>query len=679
LAALALLVSCCFFFSQQANAQDNTVAVAGETDRIERTENILGNNQSDWNGTLTTCYDSGCWGGTSGGRSPSFDTGEQSGAIRFGYVGSTLSQNIAIQNVLEANTGISLEGYQYSWEIKNADVDYESTNGARGQDPLRVTVSVYDNNNQIVDQRTFDYSYHIDDWTYFSGVEWFNGNYLADDLNSVQLEVYGKDAGFWAGWYGPEFKNYNIQLLYSVDACISDPLSDTNCPGYEKAYTEMMCTTDALYDPTCPGYQEAYALANIVQQDTSNNDGSDSVDTSTDIGVSNTGEVNVESVVNSSISEPVEEVTIVEDTNTEQSMGVVEDLIQQEATQQTVLETIEETQQQEVAVVEDPQQESLEKANSLDLESMSPREVLNTLSSLGILGNETTNGVGDPTGLGETSATDTTSSSPLPDVVSNSISQSSSAMTGSSDGTTSNDDGSYSSTESSIEISSASSLPNAGIPDSMSASDFGVQPDGSYTMLAEIDGAVYQVTLATPEPSQNPVVTGGDPSKDLNSIFGGPELIADNTQVTAYAEEQNTRHESFAKTMLRDRIRNINQPLTSQSIDMGEADEKFVQKVTEESYEESDALSEGDVSQAEVVAEMNTNEEFDAYRGVEIEQTEFYSVREIYPTTIPENQRGLRNGLAQQILHNQMVDMQYNSENIDIDNYYNNEKGVNND
>lgn len=645
MAALALLVSCCFFYSQQANAQDNTVAVAGKADAIEQTGNILGNSQNDWNGTLTTCYDSKCWGGTSGGRSPSFDMGEQFGAIRFGYVGSTLSQNIAIQNVLEANTGISLEGYQYSWEIKNADVDYESTNGARGQDPLRVTVSVYDNNNQIVDQRTFDYSYHIDNWTYFAGVEWFNGNYLADDLNSVQLEVYGKDAGFWAGWYGPEFKNYNVQLLYTVDACISDPLSSTNCPGYEKAYTEMMCLSDALYDTSCPGYAEAYAIQNITNNETSIDDGS-SVDTGSG-GIANDGSVDETSIANAGIEESVDtgevviEPVVVE--TTDNNATATETLIEQQT--QTVTKTEEIAQATEQS---DPQQEALEEANSMDLSNMSPLEVVNALKDLGILDNEMTNGVGDPTGIGSEMSTAT--SSPLPDVVTSSISQSTSEMTGSDDGTTENDDGSF---------SSAESLPNGGIPDSMSASDFGVQSDGSYSMLAEIDGAVYQVILPTPELSQNPMATGGDPNKDLNSIFGGPEFLADNNNVIQSTEEQNERYESFAKRMVRERIMNINQTIAKMNTSENINDEKVVEEITEESYAETDALSTSDVSQADFVDSMNTTN-LTEYSDQEIVEINFYVQRDIYTDVkIPNNNRGLRNGLAQQLLHEQMVQQQY--------------------
>lgn len=642
----------------------------------EETGNILGNTQNDWNGNVTTCYSSGCWGGTSGGSSPSFSS---DGTIRFGYVGATLSQNIAIQNVLEANTGISLEGYRWSWELKNADANYESTNGARGQDPLVVTVTVYDNNNQVVDERTFDYSYHVNTWTYFSGVEWFKDSYLADDLNSVQLDVYGKDAGFWAGWYGPEFRGYDIRLIYSVDACISDPLSNTDCPGYAEAYLNMMCTADALYDSTCPGYAEAYAIQNITSNDTStsSNDGS----TNESNAVANDGSIDENQIVNSSITETTFEEPVVVETSPTTNTGVEDNSVAQIETPAIVSEPVVQSEPVAVAevkevVTEDPQQEALQEANSMDLQSMSPSEVVSALQSLGILGNEMTNGVGDPTGMSQdaTSSEMTASASPLPDAVTNSISQSTSAMTGSDDGTTDNDDGSFSSTESSTQITqvgiaggqtfSAASLPNDGMPNGMSQSDFGLQADGSYSMLAEIDGAVYQVRLEPAEPSQNPFATGGDPTKDLNSIFGGPEFIADNSNVIQNTEEQNERYESFAKRMVRERIMNINQTITemNKSENAAEGDEKFVQEVTEESYAETDALSTSDVSQSDFVESMNTTA-MDEYTEQEIVEVTFYIDREIYnDVKIPNNNRGLRNGLAQQLLHEQMVQQQYERE-----------------
>jgi len=44
--------------------------------------------------------------------------------------------------------------------------------------------------------------------------------------------------------------------------CVVDPLADPNCPGYADAYAqqeyEQNCAADPLYDPGCPGYSEAY-------------------------------------------------------------------------------------------------------------------------------------------------------------------------------------------------------------------------------------------------------------------------------------------------------------------------------------------------------------------------------------------------------------------------------------
>jgi len=178
-------------------------------------------------------------------------------------------------------------------------------------------------------------------------------------------------------------------------------------------------------------------------------------------------------------------------------------------------------------------------------------------------------------------------------------------------------------------------------------------------MLAEIDGMVYQIVVEAPEQSQNPSVTGGDPTKDLQSVFGGIDIIADNTKVGEYADEQNQVHESFAKRMLRDRIRNINVERLADSGDQGVGDEKIVQEITEESYAETDALSESDVSQSEVVASMNTNEEFETYSQQTIQEVSFYADREIPDATIPNSKRGLRNGLAQQLLWDKMVEQQY--------------------
>jgi len=75
----------------------------------------------------------------------------------------------------------------------------------------------------------------------------------------------------------------------------------------------------------------------------------------------------------------------------------------------------------------------------------------------------------------------------------------------------------------------------------------------------------------------------------------------------------------------------------------------------------ADNMDEQAQQQMEQLALMNYVPGFNAYQvalpGGMYPDVEFYK-----PTTVPESKRGLRNGLAQQLLHEQMIDMQYRRE-----------------
>jgi len=63
--------------------------------------------------------------------------------------------------------------------------------------------------------------------------------------------------------------------------------------------------------------------------------------------------------------------------------------------------------------------------------------------------------------------------------------------------------------------------------------------------------------------------------------------------------------------------------------------------------------------QGYILALLNFNLGFNSYNSSMVDGL-FYSDRDIYKDKkIPENQRGLRNGLANEILHNKLVDIQY--------------------
>jgi len=47
------------------------------------------------------------------------------------------------------------------------------------------------------------------------------------------------------------------QALFTQQ-CTANPLSDVLCPGYAQAYLNQQCSLSALYNPSCPGYAVAY-------------------------------------------------------------------------------------------------------------------------------------------------------------------------------------------------------------------------------------------------------------------------------------------------------------------------------------------------------------------------------------------------------------------------------------
>ena len=48
----------------------------------------------------------------------------------------------------------------------------------------------------------------------------------------MEVSFTGKDATFWAGYYGPQVRTPNVSLRYTVDPCVSNPGFSPSCPGY---------------------------------------------------------------------------------------------------------------------------------------------------------------------------------------------------------------------------------------------------------------------------------------------------------------------------------------------------------------------------------------------------------------------------------------------------------------
>jgi hypothetical protein len=157
------------------------------------------------------------------------------GTFMFGYNQGTIYYTYAINQALaNAGAGIQVRGYNYSWEINNNN--YDNRQGSTDTLTARITTFA-PNNSTILHQQYWTYNTKFD-WTTFSGTVNFNNPLSPAEYGNMQLMMTGRDAGFWAGYYGPMVRNIDIRLRYGVDPCVTNPQSSPTCNGY-RTYFNM--------------------------------------------------------------------------------------------------------------------------------------------------------------------------------------------------------------------------------------------------------------------------------------------------------------------------------------------------------------------------------------------------------------------------------------------------------
>jgi hypothetical protein len=99
-------------------------------------------------------------------------------------------------------------------------------------------------------------------------IEIFNHNVNSGTIRTpnavgdVRFRISGYDKGNWDGYYGPIIKDLKTWFTYRANPCAQTALYDPSCPGYAAAYAQYQyntnCSANALYDSGCPGYATAY-------------------------------------------------------------------------------------------------------------------------------------------------------------------------------------------------------------------------------------------------------------------------------------------------------------------------------------------------------------------------------------------------------------------------------------
>ena len=186
----------------------------------------------------------------------------------FGTQGS-IARSIAINAAL-SGTGISVTGIQYGWRFAiycNNPVGGNSStcsNGTGAVDTLTANVNVTNTGGSAIFDRT--HTYNTSRWSWISEAQDvnFSSTPLAN-MGHINMTFTGTDGGASTGepYMGPALSTVYAKLKYGVevpDPCIANPLSSTNCAGYQQAYTTQQCSANPLYSTACSGYAAAYKI-----------------------------------------------------------------------------------------------------------------------------------------------------------------------------------------------------------------------------------------------------------------------------------------------------------------------------------------------------------------------------------------------------------------------------------
>ena len=158
--------------------------------------------------------------------------------INFSYGSTYLYQQQHISTLLPSETGLQVNGYNFSFRAKNGNGWDDGRT-----DNLMALVRLWDNTNgrganNLLYGNVYNLNYKFN-WTDFNYSETFTKPLAVPSIGQVQYGFIGRDNNGWAGPYGPEVINVNFSLKYSVDPCVSNVLSSPSCPGYLDALAKL--------------------------------------------------------------------------------------------------------------------------------------------------------------------------------------------------------------------------------------------------------------------------------------------------------------------------------------------------------------------------------------------------------------------------------------------------------
>jgi len=226
------------------------VSVVG-AQTVQTTPNLITSGTTHtWYGLTTGTVPAGCAtaGPCPGGPQPIYDPATN--MISFSYnanasVGQTMAINQALANV---GAGVKINGYSYSYDVRNMNGD----NRQPGTDTLTVSQLLRGPANSVLLSSSQYYNTKFE-WQTVTGTKTATTPYNIADTSYIQFGIQGGDNGYWGGYFGPQVRNVNMKLNYTIDPCATNPAYSTTCAGYN-----TVTTSDSLFTGTTGA--QAYAI-----------------------------------------------------------------------------------------------------------------------------------------------------------------------------------------------------------------------------------------------------------------------------------------------------------------------------------------------------------------------------------------------------------------------------------
>jgi hypothetical protein len=190
-----------------------------------------------------------------GGPQPKYDPATNTIAFSYGSasIGQTYAVNQALANV---GAGVKINGYTYSYDVRNMNGDDRQP----GVDSFTVSQILRGPSNSVLLSSSQYYNTKFE-WRTVTGSRTATTPYNIADTSYIQFGVQGVDSGYWGGYFGPQIRNVDMRLNYTVDPCVTNPAYSPSCAGYNTvSISNNLVPNPTAYASSGSSIDQSYAI-----------------------------------------------------------------------------------------------------------------------------------------------------------------------------------------------------------------------------------------------------------------------------------------------------------------------------------------------------------------------------------------------------------------------------------